>query len=225
MGSPIDPVTGLPMVGVPDVVSQIPLGVQVVPWDDILATDRPQGGPSYPNDIIDTFAWITGENIEQPGTVHAATMTGQRRLRVEATISGGSGGGGSQPTTWDQATGVNIGGSNSIANHLLTYPQKIYSISAGLVAEDNPPTAFSSITLAHGVMNNTGDVAILLTLTMAYDPATGGGELSCSDSIYFGPDGLSPWGSDTTPRTLNWGYVNRNAWAGTLTLVSDISFG
>lgn len=130
MGSPIDPVTGLPMVGVTDVVSQIPLGVQVVPWDDIKAVDRPQGGPSYPNDIINTFAWVTGENIDQPGTLHDATMTADRRLRVDTGASGGSSPINAQ--TYDWQTGTTVGGLSGVVCTGPPIGKKLYWVSVGV---------------------------------------------------------------------------------------------
>lgn len=133
MGSPIDPVTGLPMVGVPDVVSQIPLGVQVVPWDDIKAVDRPQGGPAYPNDIIDTFAWVTGEDISRPGTVHAGTMTSDRRLRVDTGASGGSSPINAQAYDWN--TGTTVGGGFGFVCTGPPIGKKLYWISVGVAMD------------------------------------------------------------------------------------------
>lgn len=87
------------MLSVPDVISQIPLGVQVVPWDDLKATDRPMQGPAYPNDMINTLAYVSGESVTQPGSMHAATMTEDRRLRVD---TGSSGGGGVSPAVMNE---------------------------------------------------------------------------------------------------------------------------
>lgn len=94
----IDPVTGLPVVGIPDIVDQIPLGVEPRPWADLKATDRPPHAPLYPDDMLNTLAVGVGMQGDA-GRTH--TMSNGKdsfgntvpALNVYTTNSSGGGGG------------------------------------------------------------------------------------------------------------------------------------
>lgn len=205
MASPIDPITGLPMVGVADVVSQIPLGVQVVPWDDTKAVDRPQGGPAYPNDIINTFAWVTGENVSQPGTIHAGTMTPDRRLRVD---TGGGGGAGPITVTQQNAGSTIDGGYNDMAFGVVTYPDLIYTLSASVKYQTTPPTNVMSDFQVYIRCDQSPFTEFDLIALSIASYGAGAGFWGDSGALSF-PGGLNPWSALPPSATFSAGVFRQ----------------
>lgn len=96
----IDPVTGLPVLNPADVIQQIPLGVQIFPYDDLEATARPTRGPLYGDDILPVSSLTAGQH---PSTGSAQTVgtDGNHRLLV----SGEGGGGGPTPAQYRTNSG------------------------------------------------------------------------------------------------------------------------
>ena len=92
MGTGIDPLTGLPMVGMADLgyLDQIPFDAQVMPWKDYNATGRPGRGPAYPDDILPTNAVVNGQDQTNPLTPQTVYTDGNHNLRV-ALVGAGAG--------------------------------------------------------------------------------------------------------------------------------------
>lgn len=115
----IDPVTGLPVVGVPDIVDQIPLGVEPRPWNDLKATDRPPHAPLYPDDMLNTLAVGVGMQGDQGRAFTMSDDNGILSLNVHQTNQSGGGGGPAQVVTIQSNNGWG-GGATSVAGGPIT---------------------------------------------------------------------------------------------------------
>lgn len=80
----IDPVTGLPLLNPNTPIQQIPLGQDVFPYADLLATAAPSRGPIYGDDIIPTSGLVTAPDKNlKPRSIQSTTT---RELRVREAV-------------------------------------------------------------------------------------------------------------------------------------------
>ena len=107
MPTVIDPVSGLPILTsyLPDEIDQIPFNVQVFPWDDYHAADRPARGAAYPDDILPTSANVAGQDSRNPIYIQTVYTDGNHRLLV-ATTPDPAGSGTPQPQKYLSIDGV-----------------------------------------------------------------------------------------------------------------------
>lgn len=123
----IDPITGLPLLNPQDVIQQIPLGVQIFPYEDFEATARPTRGAMAQDDILPTSAFVAAQH---PVTGNAQTVgtDGNHAMLVKDVNAGG--GGNSVPVallTDGLGYGVLAIGASVTAN-LTGTPRAIYGI-------------------------------------------------------------------------------------------------
>lgn len=133
----IDQVTGLPLVGGPSYIDQIPLGAQVFPWDDVGTTQYPARGPAYPDDILPTTALVSGQNVNNVQKVQSVYTDGNHNLRVA--IAAGGGGGGGAPAWPSMTDSANF--RNNVSSGFWTITPtglsstRIYMLSWGFVID------------------------------------------------------------------------------------------
>lgn len=88
----IDPTTGLPLLE-DTMVEQIPLGTQVMPWDDLKPTQLPGRAPYYPDDVLPTISKLAAENSKMTDKVQTAQTDGKHAILVSVVNQSASSGG------------------------------------------------------------------------------------------------------------------------------------
>ena len=124
----IDPITGLPILDTSGIVEQIPLGNQIVDYSGWNASAQPTRGPLYPDDVIPTFANVSGQH---PGTSNAQSIQSDGNHALKVSVVNAASGGVSAPVIF---VATNQGYQTTVLNTLTpttTWNQSDYKTMLG----------------------------------------------------------------------------------------------